>query len=111
MFGASPVGAHLLVKAPTGSGKSASVCVAALMCVDERIAGPHVVIVTPSRPLSSQIFSVITQLGARMPIEGRAGVSVAKLYGVSRCCCVGLWVMILFDWYGGVDETTTSKFM
>jgi superfamily II DNA/RNA helicase len=73
------------MKAPTGTGKSAGFCVAALSMLQEGIRGPQVLIVTPSRPLTDQIHVMCQGLGKEMMFGGKKGVEVAKLYGANTC--------------------------
>lgn len=92
------------MKAPTGTGKSAGFCVAALSMLDSDVRGPQVLIVTPSRPLTNQIHDMCIHLGKEIKFAGKKGVEVAKLYGAvsqstvprvhvwRHCCCCAIRV-------------------
>ena len=81
-YGINPVvdGRDLLCQAQTGTGKTATFLIAGLQKIDNTIRHPQIIVLTPSRELSIQIFNVakeLTQL-SDITIAGHIGSSPEK---------------------------------
>ena len=78
---ASDPGAHVLIQAATGCGKTSCFCVASLCALEAGVPGPQVVVVVPNRPLAEEVHRVMSKLASEVTFQGVKGVRVAAAYG------------------------------
>lgn len=77
----SSEGAHVLIQAATGCGKTTCFCIASLCALRDGVPGPQVVVVVPTRPLAEEVHRVLSKLAEEVTFNGKKGVPVAAAYG------------------------------
>ena len=59
----------IIAQAQSGTGKTGAFCIGSLQLVDEKINETQILIISPTRELSKQTYSVLEQIGAFMQIS------------------------------------------